>query len=64
VNEFGISAYGNNLGIDRLEILVLLCQSSKLRGSDKGEVCGIEEEHCPFFVRFQFCQAYLPEISF
>jgi len=63
MNELGVSAYGDYLCANSLEILVLLCQSSELGCSDKGEVSGIKEEYCPFLVSLEFSQADLSEIS-
>jgi hypothetical protein len=62
MNEFSVSAHGDYLCTDGLEILVLLCQSSELGCSDKGEVSGIKEEYRPFLGRLQLSQTDLSEI--
>jgi hypothetical protein len=64
VNKFGIGAYCNYLGADLFESVVLLCQSSKFGGSDKSKVCGVEEENCPFLIRFCIVENEIPEIAF
>jgi hypothetical protein len=63
MDEFGISADGNNLGARLAELLMLLCQSSKLGRSDKGKVRGIKEEDSPFSAFSQRLQTHLPEIA-
>jgi hypothetical protein len=63
VYEFGISAYGNDLGARFLECLILLCQSSEFGCSDKGKVRWIEEQNCPLLRRFLRGEADLAKIT-
>jgi hypothetical protein len=64
MDELGVCAHRDDLGIDRLEILMLLCQSGKFCRSDKREISRIEKEHRPFLVCLQGCQADLSEVPF
>lgn len=64
MNKLCIRAYGNNLGAYLGEFLLLLCQSSKLGGSDKGEVCRVKEQYCPFPAFFHSLKAHFAEIAF
>jgi hypothetical protein len=64
VNELRVAAYSNDLGSEFPEVFIPLCQSSKFRSSDKGEISRIEEEDCPLPVVFQCGKAYLSEVPF
>ena len=50
VYKLCVSADSYHLSPDLLKPLILLCQSSKLSSSDKGEVRRIEEKDSPFFI--------------
>ena len=52
MHKLCIGAHGYNLATHALEAVVLLCQSSKLGCSDKGEVCGVKEQDAPLTVFF------------
>jgi hypothetical protein len=64
VNELGIGADGNDFCTGFFEGCVLLCQSSKFRCSDKGEIGRIEEEYGPLFGGFLGGQTDFAKISF
>jgi hypothetical protein len=64
MNELGVGADRNDFGTGLFEGCVLLCQSSKFRCSDKGEICGIEEENGPLFGGLLGGQTDFAEISF
>ncbi len=51
--KLGIGADGYHLGTQFLEFFILLCQSSKLGGSDKSKISGIEKENRPFPIFFK-----------
>jgi hypothetical protein len=63
VHEFRVRAYRDDFCARLYKFLILLRQSSKFRGSDEGEVRGIEEKDGPFFCRFLRGKADLAEIS-
>jgi len=63
MNKLCISAYSNDLGADLSEFFLPLCQSSKLRGSDKGEVSGVKEQYCPLPGCLQGLNTHLTEIT-
>jgi hypothetical protein len=64
VNEFRIAAYGYDFGPQFFELSVLLCQSSKFRCSDEGEVGRIEEQDGPFPRRFLCSKVEFAKIAF
>ncbi len=49
MHELGVPAHGYYFGVDFFKFFVLLCQSSKFRGSYEGKIGGIEKEDSPFF---------------
>jgi hypothetical protein len=63
VNKDGVRADRNNFSANFLEPVVLLCQSSKLGGSDECEIRGVEKQDGPFTLRFQIRQTDLAEIT-
>jgi hypothetical protein len=64
MNELRVAADRDDLGPEFPEVFIPLCQSGKLRGSDKGEISGVEEEDCPLPVVLQCGEAYLSKVSF
>jgi hypothetical protein len=64
MDELGIGADGDDLGIQFFEFIVLLRQSSELGGSHEREVGGVEEEDGPAFGRFSGSKADFIEIAF
>lgn len=48
MDKLSVRAHGDNLRPQLLELLILLCQSTKLCRSYKCEVCRIEEKYGPF----------------
>jgi hypothetical protein len=63
MNEFGIGAHRNYLGACFPELLMLLCQSSKLGGSDKSEIGRIKEKDRPLAAFSQCLQIHLSEVA-
>ncbi len=63
MDELGVTADGYYFGADLPKGLVLLCQSSELRSSNEGEICGIEEEDGPFPGGLKRGKADLAEIT-
>jgi hypothetical protein len=63
VNEFCVRADRNDLRARFFEFLVLLCQSSEFRRSDKGEVRGIKEEDGPLLGCFLSGKREFSEIT-
>jgi len=60
--ELRVCAYGDELSACCLEIFMLLCQSSELGCSDKGEISRIKEEDRPLPVRLQVRKADLSKV--
>lgn len=50
MDKLCICAHGHNFSSRFLELLILLCQSTKLCCSDKCEICRIEEEDGPLAI--------------
>jgi hypothetical protein len=63
MNKLCISAYGNNLSAYLSEFFLLLCQSSKLSGSDKGEVSRVKKQYRPFPAFLHSFKARFTEIT-
>ena len=63
MNKLCIGAYGNNLGAYLSELFLLLCQSSKLSGSDKCKVGRVEEQYRPFPAFLHSFKAHFAEIT-
>jgi hypothetical protein len=63
VNELGVGADGKDLSAELLELIVPLCQSGELGGSDEGKVGGVKEEDGPLFLLFLVGQAHLAEVA-
>jgi hypothetical protein len=64
MDELGVGADGDDLGIQFFEFIVLLRQSSKLGCSDERKVGRVEEEDGPSLGRLSGGKADLIEIAF
>jgi hypothetical protein len=64
MDELGIGADGNDLGIQFFEFIILLRQSSELGRSHEREIGGVEEEDGPCPCRFPGGNTDLVEIAF
>jgi hypothetical protein len=64
MDELGVGADGDDLGIQFFEFIVLLRQSSELRRSHEREIGWVEEEDGPPFGSFPGSKADLVEIAF
>ena len=56
MGKLGIGADTDYLGAGGLEILVLICQISVFRSSDKGKISRVKEKNRPFSGLFQLLQ--------
>ncbi len=63
VNELGVGADSDDIGIQFFEFIVLLCQSSELGRSYEREIGGVEEEDGPSFGCLPCSKAYFIEIA-
>jgi len=63
MDELGISAHRIDLSAKFLKLIIPLCQSGELCGSDKREISGVEEENGPFFLLFLVGKAHLAEVA-
>lgn len=64
MDELGVGADGDDLGIQFFEFIVLLRQSSELGRSYEREIGRVEEKDGPSFGRFSGSKADLIEITF
>jgi hypothetical protein len=64
MDELGVCADGDDLGIQFFEFSILLRQSSELGRSHERKIGRIEEEDGPSFRRFSGGKADLIEIAF
>jgi hypothetical protein len=63
MHELGVGADGNDFCARLFERFILLCQSSKFRGSDEGEIGGIKEKYRPLLCCFLGGEADFAEIA-
>jgi len=64
MDELGVDADRDQLGVQFFELLVLLCQSSEFGRSDEGKIGGVEEKNRPFFCCLLLFETDLAKITF
>ncbi len=64
MDELGVGADRDDLGIQFFEFIILLRQSSELGRSHEREIGGVKEEDGPSFGCFSVGKADLVEIAF
>jgi hypothetical protein len=62
VDEFGVGAYGYEIGVIGFELVMLICQISEFRRSDECEIRRVEKENRPFLIPLLLREGELPKV--